>query len=200
MGSAAYAITDFILGAVTLGCAVLLLRLPGVGRGWQLTFWFAGASALAGTAHHSLFHAAWSWTVVGVLVVIAISYLLIASAREVLTRRWVRIVTILRGLGVGAYAIAVLVGESGLFYLLLCESLTMATILAIWLYAAYVRHAMARPMIVAILAHSLAGVAFALPVRLTAPIGLDPTSLSHLAQIPGVLLLYRAVLYKGLPP
>ena len=86
-----------------------------------------------------------------------------------------------------------MLGETGLFVLLLSESLTMACILGLWLYAARVGHPMAMPMTVAILAYALAGIAFALPSTLTAPTGLDSTSLSHLAQIPGVLLLYRTV-------
>lgn len=193
MGPAAHAITDLILGVVTLACAAFLLRTPGVDRAWHLTFWFAGGSALAGTAHHGFLHAGWSWTIVGVLVVIAISYLLIASAREILRPRGVRIVVVIRTLGVLAYAVAVVAGESGLMVLLLCESVTMACILGLWTYAVRVGHRMATGMIAAILAHGLAGIAFVLPMSLTAPIGMDSTSLSHLAQIPGVLVFYRAV-------
>lgn len=193
MGSTAYAVTDLVLGLVTLTCAALLLRVPGVDRAWHLTFWFAGASELAGAAHHGVFHAGWSWTVVGVLVVLAISYLLIASAREILRPRGVRIIVVIRAMGVTAYGIAVILGESGLGVLLLSESLTMACILGLWLYAARQRHAMAGPMTAAILAHALAGIGFVLPATLTEPIGLDSTSLSHLAQIPGVLVFYWAV-------
>lgn len=199
MGSAAYAITDLALGAVTVVCAALLQRVAEVARAWRLTFWFAGASAFAGAGHHGLFHAGWSWTVVGVLVVVAISYLLIASARQILRPRAVRVVIVIRAAGVAAYGVAILFGESGLEVLLAAESLTMATILALWLYALRTGHPMARPVIVAILAHGLAGVAFVLPAAVTAPTGLDSTSLSHLAQIPGVLLLYRAVV-AGIRP
>ncbi|MHA6798912.1 DUF6962 family protein [Bounagaea algeriensis] len=56
---------------------------------------------------------------------------------------------------------------------------------------------MARPMIVAISAHGLAGIVFALPESAVAASELDTTSLSHLAQIPGFLLLYRAVARGG---
>lgn len=193
MDSAAQAITDLALGLVTLTCAVSLLWTPGVDRAWQLTFWFAGASALAGAAHHGLFHTGASWTVVGILVVVAISYLLIGSAREILHPRGVRIAVVIRVVGVAAYGVAVVLGENGLLVLLLCESLTMACILGLWLHASREGHPMATWMIAAILAHALAGIAFALPAPLTDPIGLDPTSLSHLAQIPGVLVFYRAV-------
>ena len=199
MGNVAHAITDLLLGLVTLACATSLLRVPGVDRSWHLTFWFAGASALAGAAHHGLFHAGWSWTVVGVLIVLAISYLLIASAREILSARGVRIVVVVRGVGVTAYGVGVVLGETGLLVLLLSESLTMACILGLWLYAARVGHRMAMPMTAAILAYVLAGIAFVLPSTLTAPIGLDSTSLSHLAQIPGVLLFYRAVARHARP-
>lgn len=197
MGSVAQAVTDLVLGLVTLACAVSLRWVNGVDRAWHATFWLAAASALAGAAHHGLLRTGASWTVVGVSVVLAISYLLIGTAREMLGRRGVRIVVVVRVVGVAAYAVAVLAGESGLSVLLLCESLTMASILGLWLYAAGRGHPMARPMIVAILAHGLAGIAFALPAATTARVGLDPTSLSHLAQIPGVLLFYRAVAGSG---
>ena len=100
MDAAAHAVTDLLLGLVTLACAVSLLWGPGVDRVWHLTFWLAGASALAGAAHHGLFRAEWSWTVVGVLIVLAISYLLVASAREIRPPRGVRIVMVVRGVGV----------------------------------------------------------------------------------------------------
>ncbi|MQA88221.1 MAG: hypothetical protein GEV03_27275 [Streptosporangiales bacterium] len=193
MGNLAYTVTDLILGLAVVTCAVRLLTVPAVHRYWHMTFWFAGAGAFAGAAHHGLFNTGASWIAVGVLVVIAISYYLIASAREVLSRRWTRIVAVIRGVGVAAYGAAVAVGESGLLPLLLCESLTMASILGLWLYAGHVGHPMAVPMAVAISVNALAGVVFALPASLTTPIGLDSTALSHLAQIPGMLLLYRAV-------
>lgn len=197
MGNVAHAITDLLLGLVTLACAAFLLSVPRVDYAWHPTFWFAGASALAGAAHHGLVRAGWSWTVVGVLVVLAISYLLIASAREILSARGVRIIVVIRGVGVAAYAVAVVLGESGLRVLLLAESLTMACILGLWVYAGRKDHPMARPITIAIFAHGLAGIAFVLPSTVTAPIGLDSTSLSHLAQIPGVLLLYRAIVHEA---
>lgn len=193
MGHHAAALTDLVLGLVIAACAVRLLAVPGVHRSWHLTFWFAGASAFAGSAHHGVFGTDASWIVVGVLVVIALSYYLLASAREVLSRHGIRTVVVIRGVGVAAYAVAVVVGEAGLAMLLVCESVTMASILVLWLYGGHVGHPMAVPMAVAIIANALAGVAFALPSALTAPIGLDSTALSHIAQIPGMLLLYRAV-------
>lgn len=189
----ASALTDLILGLVIAACAVLLLTGPRVHRTWHLTFWFAAASAFAGAAHHGVFRSAASWIAVGVLVVIALSYYLVASAREVLSPRGVRIVMVVRGVGVAAYGVAVFVGRSGLLPLLVSESVTMATILGLWLYAAWKGHPMGAPMAVAISANAIAGVVFALPPAVTGPTGLDSTALSHLAQIPGMVLLYRAV-------
>ncbi|GAB2762115.1 hypothetical protein GCM10027174_43410 [Salinifilum aidingensis] len=191
------AITDLLLGSTILACAGLLLRVPALDRAWHLTFWFAGASALAGALHHGLFHAEASWTAVGVLIVIALSYLLAASSRQVLGRRGTRIVLGVRTAGLLAYAVAIAAGEADLAVLLVAESLTMASILALWIHAAHQRHPMARSMIVAIGANGLAGIVFALPDSATAASGLDATSLSHLAQIPGFLLLYRAVARGG---
>jgi hypothetical protein len=77
--------------------------------------------------------------------------------------------------------------------LLLCESLTMAVVLVLWTIGMRRGKPMAPTMVVAILASGLAGVVFALPEAATTATGLDPTSLSHLAQIPGPVLLGIAV-------
>ncbi|MGP4030134.1 DUF6962 family protein [Actinomadura sp. 3N407] len=189
------ATTNLILALVTFACAVALLRVRGVLRAWHMTFWFAGGSALAGAVYHGLFHTDAAWIVVGVLVVLAISYLLIGSAQEILSPRGVRIVVAVRAVGVAAYAVAIVLGRTGLVALVVAESATMACVLGLWIYAAAIRHHMAKGMILALLAHGLAGVAFVLPDSVTARTGLNPTSLSHLALIPGILVLYAAIVH-----
>ncbi|MGP4024341.1 DUF6962 family protein [Actinomadura sp. 3N407] len=99
------AISNLILALVTWACALALLRVPGVIRAWHMTFWFVGGSALAGAAYHGLFHSTASWVAVGVLVVIAISYLLIDSAEEILSPHAVRIVVGVRAAGIAAYGV-----------------------------------------------------------------------------------------------
>jgi hypothetical protein len=76
--------------------------------------------------------------------------------------------------------------------ILLCEGVTMFAVLALWGIGIRRGHPRARAVAVAILASIGAAVVRALPPDLVGPTGLDPTSLYHLAQIPGLVLLYRA--------
>lgn len=188
-----HAITDLILGITVLFCALRLSRIKEVHHYWKLAFWFAAASAIAGSAHHGLFQHEASWIVVGVLIVIALSYLLVGSAREVLGRTGLRIVFVVRVIGLAAYGAFVIGGRAGLTGVLVAESLTMATILGLWIHAAITGHPGAWPVIRALLAFGLAGLVFVLPIRITSPLEIDSTSLTHLALIPGMVLLYRAV-------
>ncbi len=105
-------VTDLVLGAVLVWCALRLRSAPGVHRYWALTFWTAGAGAFAGTVHHLVFHgspraADLSWVVVGVLVAVAISYLLAATATEVVDRRTARLFIWLRIGGLAAYLVVI---------------------------------------------------------------------------------------------
>jgi hypothetical protein len=76
--------------------------------------------------------------------------------------------------------------------LVLSESVTMASIVGLWLYALYRRQPRAARMVVAIVGCGLSAVAFAVPEGVSRHLGLDGRSLQHLAQIPGVFLLARA--------
>ena len=86
-------VTDLVLGTALVGCAARLRWTPGVHRYWALIWWSAGAAAFAGAAHHLVFsHSAraadLSWVAVGVLVAVALSYLLAATATATLDERW----------------------------------------------------------------------------------------------------------------
>jgi hypothetical protein len=194
-------VTDLVLGAVLLRCAGRLQRTPGVHRYWALMLWSAAAAALAGAAHHLLFHdtqraSDLSWVVVGVLVAIAISYMLAASATELLDRRLARLVIWLRIAGLLAYLVLItVVGVGRTGPLLLSESVTMAAVVGLWFYALYVRHPGAGRMLVAIAVCALSAVFFAFPTgALSRTVGLDARSLQHLGQIPGVLLISQVIL------
>jgi hypothetical protein len=193
-------LTDVVLGAVLVACARRLQRTAGVHRYWALMLWSAGAAALAGVAHHLLFHGTkrasdLSWVVVGVLVAVAISYMLAASAAELFGRRLGRLVLGLRVGSLLAYLVVITttdVGRTG--PLLLSESVTMAAVVGIWLYALQVRHPGAGQMLAAIAVCALSAVVFAVPAGvLTSTVGLDARSLQHLAQIPGVLLITHVI-------
>jgi hypothetical protein len=171
-----------------------------VHRYWALMLWSASAAAVAGAAHHLLFHGTrrasdLSWVVVGVLVAVAISYMLAASAAELFGRRLARIVIGLRIAGLLAYLVVIAttdVGRTG--PLLLSESVTMTAIVGLWFYALRVRHPGAGQMLAAIAVCALSAVFFALPAGiLSSTVGLDARSLQHLGQIPGVLLISHVI-------
>jgi len=194
-------VTDLLLGAVLVGCAMRLRSAPGVHRYWVLMFSLSAAGAFAGTVHHLVFHgspvgADLRWVVVGVLVAVAISYLLAATATELLGPGTARLFIGLRVGGLVAYLVVITttgVGRTG--PLVLSESVTMATIVGLWLYGHHVGHPRARRLLMAIAVSALSSVAIALPAggELYDRTGLDGRSLQHLAQIPGVLLLCQAL-------
>lgn len=194
----ALSLTDLALGLVVIVLAARLQATPGVHRYWRLTFWWAGAAALAGAVHHGVvtYSDTWagpSWAVISTMVVIAISYLLAATVVEVLGPGRGRVFWVLRSAGLVAYAGLAVAGYASVNALLACEGITMLAILGLWGRALHERHPMARPVIVAILASGAAAAVRALPADVTELVGLDPTSLYHLAQIPGMLLFYRAL-------
>jgi hypothetical protein len=189
-------VTDLVLGAVLVGCAGRLRRTPGVHRYWALMLWSAGAGAFAGAAHHLVFSgsrraADLSWVVVGVLVAVALSYLLAATATATLDARWARVVIRARVAGLLAYvAWMAIAGIGRTAPLVLSESVTMATIVGLWCYGRYAGRPEAGRVLVAIAVLALSAVFFVLPAGIfPASIGLDARALQHLAQIPGVLLL-----------
>lgn len=189
-------ITDLVLAVVLAGCAVRLWRAPAVHRYWPLTFLAAGGSSLVGAAHHLLFAGSrrasdLSWLAVGVLVAVAISYLLAATATALLDRPRALLVIRLRIAGLLAYlgATAVL-GIGRATPLVLCESVTMAAIVGLWLHGWHAGRPGAGRMVAGIAASAASAAVFLLPAA--APVravGLDASSVQHLGQIPGLLLI-----------
>jgi hypothetical protein len=194
----AQSLTDLALGLVVIALAVMLQRTPGVHRYWRLTFWWAGAAALAGAVHHGVvtYSDTWagpSWAVISSMVVVAVSYLLAATVEEVLGPGHARAFWILRSAGLIAYVGLAIAGHAGVNSILACEGITMIAILTLWGKALREHHPLAIPVIIAILASGAAAGFRALPPAVSEFFGLDPTSLYHLAQIPGMVLLYHAL-------
>lgn len=192
--------TDLVLGVVLVGCAVRLRRVPGTHRYWPLTFLAAGAGSLVGATHHLLFAGSrrasdLSWLGVGVLIAVAISYLLAASATELLDRRRALLVIRLRIAGLLAYLIATAVAGIGRATpLVLCESVTMAAIVGLWLYGWHAGHPGAGRMVAGIAASAASAAVFLSPAGfLVRTVGLDASSVQHLGQIPGLLLIVQVV-------
>jgi hypothetical protein len=197
-----HALTDLALGLVAVGLAAQLRRTPGVHVHWQLAFWWFGGAALAGSLHHGVL-VRWpqvadvSWAIISILVVVAVSYLLAGTVAEVLGPGRARAFWLLRSIGVVAYVAAAATGHAGIGAILACESLTMASVLVLWLWAAYRDHPLAPTMLLAITASGAAATAKLASADFLRPVGLDPTSLYHLAQIAGLVLLYLAVAAAG---
>jgi hypothetical protein len=194
----AQSLTDLVLGVVVVALAVRLARVPTANRHWFRSFSWAGVAALAGAFHHAVMvrwpqPAAISWAIISLMVVVSVSYLLAATVLEVLGPGQARTFWLLRSVGLVAYVGAAVTGHAGVTAMLVCESLTMLAVLVLWGLAAHRRHPMARPVILAIFACGAAAMTQLIPPDTTDTVELDPISVYHLAQIAGMLLLYRAV-------
>jgi hypothetical protein len=197
----AQSLTDLALGIVVVTLAVHLRRVPAVHRHWLASFWWAGIAALAGAVHHAVLvrwarPAEISWTIISVLVVVAVSYLLAATVLEVLGPGRARMFWLLRSIGLVAYLGAAVSGHAGVTAMLMCESLTMLSVLGLWGWAALHDHPLARPVLVAVLASGAAAGTKVISPGITGLVGLDPTSVYHLAQIVGMVLLYWAITHR----
>jgi hypothetical protein len=193
----AASLTDLALGLVGLTLA-LAARPLDVSRYWRKTLWWAAASALAGAVHHGFvtYSRTWegpSWAFISGMVVITISFSLAASVHDVLGPGRRKVFWVLRSASLGAYVGLAAFGHYGVGTILACEGVTMVTILALWGIALRRGHPRAPAMLLALGASVLAGCSRALPAHVTDAVRLDPTSLYHLAQIPGLVLLFAAL-------
>jgi hypothetical protein len=189
-------LTDLALGLVSL---YLCVRLPAgrpASRYWRLTFAWAAVAALGGAVHHAVLVgdpqvARISWAIVSSMVVVVMSFLLAASVIEVLGRSRAIVFWPLRLIGLVAYAIFAITGHASIAAIMWCESITVACVLGLWVWAAAHGHPKARPMLIAIGA-SIAAAMFRLVPGLSGLVGLEPDSAYHLGQIVGMVLLFTA--------
>lgn len=191
------ALTDLALGVVTL---VLQRRLPrdaAASRYWRATFGWAAATALLGAVYHGFLVSiprvnVVTWAVMSTMVVVVVSFLLAASVVRVLGRSRAVLFWPLRSAGLLAYAAIAASGHPSITALMLCESLTMASVLGLWIWAWARGDPLAPPMMLAI-GVSIAAALFRLVPGASALVGLDAGSAYHLGQIAGMVLMYRAV-------
>ncbi len=191
------ALTDLALGLVTLCLVRQLPRGGEVSRHWRAAFAWAVGTALAGAVYHGVLVGiprvnTLSWAVTSIMVVVVMSYLLAASVAQLLGRRRAVVFWLLRSVGLVAYVILAATGHASITAIMWCESLTMASVLGLWIWAWRRHHPMGRPMLVAIGA-SIAAAMLRLVPGAAALAGLDPDSGYHLGQIVGMVLLYHAI-------
>lgn len=130
---------------------------------------------------------------ISMIVVVAVSYVLAATVAEVLGAGRVHAFWLLRSFGLVAYALVAITGHAGIAAIMACEGVTMLSVVALWLWAAHKQHDRALPVLLAIFASGAAAGVKALDPDIFRPLGLDPTSAYHLAQIAGTLLLFAAI-------
>ncbi|GEL21714.1 hypothetical protein PSU4_06680 [Pseudonocardia sulfidoxydans NBRC 16205] len=194
-------LTDLALGLVTL---LLVPRLPRDivwARYWRAAFAWAAATALAGAVYHGVLVdvpriGGITWAVMSTMVVVVMSFMLAATVVQVLGPARAVWFWPLRLLGVAAYVVIAATGSPSITAIMLCESITMACIIGLWVWAWRRRHPAARAMLVAIGA-SIAAAMFRLVPGAAELLWTDPDSAYHLGQIVGIVLLFRAVAHGG---
>ncbi|GAA1842645.1 hypothetical protein GCM10009687_05020 [Asanoa iriomotensis] len=202
----AQSLTDLLLGLVACALAIGLLRrrVSPAHRYWEFALGWLGVSALGGFVHHG-FLVQWpavatvSWTLISVGVVLGVSCLLAATVEEVLGPGHRRVFWVLRAGGLGAYLGLAVTTGAGVGALVACESITFACIIGLWAYAARRRHPLALPILLAVVASGAAAATKVISENLTGAVYLDGDSLYHLAQIGGIVLLYRALVTTRRP-
>jgi len=194
-------LTDLALGLVTVYLVWRLRRGGEVLTHWRAAFVWAAGTALAGAVYHGVFVGiprvnALSWAIMSMMVVVVVSYLLAASVVQLLGRSRVVVFWLLRSVGLVAYVVIAATGHASITAIMGCESLTMASVLVLWIWAWGRHHPMARPMLIAI-GVSIAAAMLRLVPGAAALAGLDPDSGYHLGQIGAMVLLYHAVASAG---
>jgi hypothetical protein len=187
----ASALSDLALGAVTLAEARRLSRSPSADPAWAAVLGWVGAGAVAGALHHGGRRGIPGWSTVGWLLAAGLTALLRATARE--TGAPAGPVRVLAAAGLAAYGALVGAGRRGLDALVRAQGPGMAATVALWLRAARAGDPRARAVLGAMVASAAAAGARRLAPERIAGRRVDRDTLYHLAQIPGVLMLSRAV-------
>ncbi len=197
-------LTDLALGLVTLYLVPRVPRDVEGARYWRAAFAWTAVTALIGAVFHGFLvdDPRWgeiTWAVMSIMVVVVMSYLLAATVVQVLGPTRAIVFWPLRMIGFVAYAVIAATGHPSILAIMWCESLTMACVVGLWVWAWWRRHPAGRAVLVAIGVSIVAALLRLVPgaAELTR---LDPDSAYHLGQIVGMVLLYRAVARHGVRP
>ena len=198
----ASSVTDFALGVLAIGAALLVERKGQVHHHWRLSFLFMGLAAILGGVHHGFIgpdgtSGAVSWAVIILSVAVAISFLLSATIASVLGEGQGRSLMVIRGVTLFAFFIMVVLGQATISTLLITEGLAMIMVVLLWLHAWRLEQPGVALVLVAIGASVLAAGVRGSSVHVTLGWEFDTNALYHLAQMPGIILLYVAVRRLG---
>ena len=196
-------LTDLALGLVSLDLAPRLPRDVEGAKYWRAAFYWAAATALIGAVYHGFLvgrptYGEITWAVMSTMVVVVMSYLLAAAVVQVLGRSRAIVFWPLRLIGFVAYAIIAATGHPSIMAIMYCESVTMACVIGLWVWAWWRGHPAGAAMLVAI-GVSIVGALFRLIPGATGLLHVDPDSAYHIGQIVGMVLLARAVARSGPP-
>lgn len=191
-------LTDLALGVVTLALVPRLPRDVEGGKYWRAAFVWAAVTALIGAVFHGYLidvprYGGITWAIMSTMVVVMMSYVLAATVVAVLGPSRAIVFWPLRLIGFLAYAVIAALGHPSIEAIMWCESLTMACVIGLWLWAAWRRQRASRAMLLAI-GVSIAAALFRLVPGASELLRLDPDSAYHLGQIVGMVLLCRAII------
>ena len=200
----ASSVTDFALGALAIGAALLVERKEQVHHHWRLSFLFIGFAAILGGVHHGFIGpdetpGAVSWAIISLSIAVAISFLLSATIASVLGEGRGRPLLVIRGVSLFAFFILVILGRASIPTLLITEGLAMTMVVLLWVHAWRLEQPGVALVLVAIGASVLAAAVRGSSVHVTLGWEFDTNALYHLAQMPGIILLYVAVRRLGRP-
>ena len=200
----ASSVTDFALGALAIAAALLVERNERVNHHWRLSFLFIGLAAILGGVHHGFIGphgtiGAVSWAVIILSIAVAISFLLSATIASVLGEGRGQALMVIRGVSLFAFFILVILGRATLPTLLVTEGLAMIMVVLLWVHAWRLEQPGVTLVLAAIGASVLAAVVRGSSVHVTLGWEFDTNALYHLAQMPGIILLYVAVRRLGRP-
>ena len=106
---------------------------------------------------------------------------------------------VIRGVSLFAFFVLVVLGRASIPTLLITEGLAMLMVVLLWVHAWRLEQPGVALVLVAIGASVLAAVVRGSSAHLTLGWEFDTNSLYHLAQMPGIILIYLAVRRLGRP-
>ena len=199
----ASSLTDFTLGIVAFIAAARLIPRAAADSHWRWFFLWISIAGVWGGFHHGFIvgHesvATLSWPVISLLVAIAISHLLAASVISVLGRGQGNPFLAVRAISITVFFFMVVSGNATVVTLVLTEGLTMALVIGLWVYAWQKEQPGVGLFLAAIMVSLFAAALKASGLGFTlGGWAFDPNSLYHLAQIPGLFLLFAAIQRRG---